>query len=345
MSIDYNKIQDVIGYEFENEDLLQQAFIRKSYSEENGGQNNEVLEFIGDKALDLAVIRLMMERFGEFTDNKEFYEFRLKNPKYFQTKLKEGNFTDIKKDLVEKKALSKSMDRLGFNKQLIMGNGDIKTNAQNQDSVKEDLFEAIIGAVALDSGWDMDEITSVVEVMIDFNSYFNNEEDKYENYVGKLQEWSQAQGYGLPTYNYYPTPDGFECIVFVDDNEDNNIVEEKGEAISRAKARMNSAYKAYKSLEKKGYIENEYKNAIKTLDEIQPLRQINELVQKKIIEKPVYDFKQYYDEKGKPIWICKMSIKGIEQKFTNQGPTKKEAQKLVASEMLVYLMMKNSNEL
>ena len=334
MSIDYNKIQDVIGYEFENEDLLQQAFVRKSYSAENGGQNNEVLEFIGDKALDLAVIRLMMERFGEITDYKEFAEFRLKNPKYFQTKLKEGNFTDIKKDLVEKKALAKSMDRLGFNKQLIMGNGDIKTNAGEQDSVKEDLFEAIIGAVALDSEWDMDTITSVVEVMIDFNAYFNNEEDKYENYVGKLQEWSQGKGYGLPTYNYYPTPDGFECIVFVDDNNDNNIVEEKGEGISRAKARMDAAFRAYKELESNGYIEGAYINAIEQLEELQSIRQVNELVQKKIIDKPVYNFIQTYNHSGNSIWTCEMTIKNLNKTFIDKGSSKKEAHRLVACQLL-----------
>ena len=47
-------IQGQIGYRFNNLDLLKQAFTRRSYSEENGGENNEVLEFIGDKALDLA---------------------------------------------------------------------------------------------------------------------------------------------------------------------------------------------------------------------------------------------------------------------------------------------------
>ena len=136
------KIESTIGYEFKNSDLLQPAFVRRSYSEEKGGQNNEVLEFIGDKALDLAVIRIMMERFGHITVDKQWQEFKLTNPKYFKTKYSEGKFTDIKKDLVQKKALAKSMDRLGFNTELIMGKGDISQNIQDQDSVKEDLFEA-----------------------------------------------------------------------------------------------------------------------------------------------------------------------------------------------------------
>ena len=46
-----NMVQAQIGYTFQNLDLLRQAFIRRSYTEEHGGENNEVLEFIGDKAL------------------------------------------------------------------------------------------------------------------------------------------------------------------------------------------------------------------------------------------------------------------------------------------------------
>ncbi len=40
-------VQNQIGYDFKNPLLLRQAFVRKSYSSENGGENNEVLEFIG----------------------------------------------------------------------------------------------------------------------------------------------------------------------------------------------------------------------------------------------------------------------------------------------------------
>lgn len=111
---DFSKIEQTIGYTFENKDLLQQAFVRKSYSEEHGGQNNEVLEFIGDKALDFAVVRIMMEQFGIITEDKEWSEFKLRNPKHFQTRYGEGKFTDIKQDLVKKQALSKAMDSLGF---------------------------------------------------------------------------------------------------------------------------------------------------------------------------------------------------------------------------------------
>ena len=80
-------IQNTIDYQFNNTDLLQQAFIRRSYSEENGGENNEVLEFIGDKALDLVVVKVMMKRFGNIT-NGDYQEFK--------TKYSEGEFSNIK---------------------------------------------------------------------------------------------------------------------------------------------------------------------------------------------------------------------------------------------------------
>ena len=54
---------------FKNLDLLNQAFTRRSYSEENGGENNEVLEFIGDKALDFAVIKLLIDKYGKMKKN------------------------------------------------------------------------------------------------------------------------------------------------------------------------------------------------------------------------------------------------------------------------------------
>lgn len=199
---DFSKIEQTIGYTFDNKDLLQQAFVRKSYSEEHGGQNNEVLEFIGDKALDFAVVRIMMEQFGIITEDKEWSEFKLRNPKHFQTRYGEGQFTDIKQDLVKKQALSKAMDSLGFQNYLIMGQGDTKQNRQDSLSVKEDLFEAIVGAVALDCGWDMDTITRVVESMIDFDSYFENDLENSQNNVALVQEWFQKNEGRLPQYQY-----------------------------------------------------------------------------------------------------------------------------------------------
>ena len=58
-----DEVQDKIGYQFDNPDLLLQAFTRSSYSTQYGGENNEVLEFIGDRVLDYFVIKIIADEF------------------------------------------------------------------------------------------------------------------------------------------------------------------------------------------------------------------------------------------------------------------------------------------
>ena len=71
-------IQDQIGYTFNNLDLLQQAFVRRSYSQENGGENNEVLEFIGDKVLDFFAVKFLTEKYGFFLSDTRAEEYIVK---------------------------------------------------------------------------------------------------------------------------------------------------------------------------------------------------------------------------------------------------------------------------
>lgn len=328
--LEESKIEDVIGYEFENKDLLQQAFVRKSYSEENGGQNNEVLEFIGDKVLDFVVIRIMMERFGEITEKKDYSEFKLRNPKYFQTKYGEGKFTDIKQDLVKKKALSNAMDTLGFHTYLIMGKGDIKQNIQDEPSVKEDLFEAILGAVAIDSRWDMEALKIVVENMIDFDAYFENDLENSQNYVGLVQEWFQKNENELPHYQYsteeYRCELQFEQYSFV------------GYGNSNPEAREKCAEEFYCWLEENGYIVDPIIEAVGEPDEFEAIRQLNELSQKRLISKPIYTFKEGKDEYGNIEWRCECLVEENERSFFNYASSKKEAQRMSAYEALLDLI-------
>ncbi len=128
-------IQDQIGYVFANTDLLQQAFIRKSYSNEHGGQNNEVLEFIGDKVLDYVVVKLLCKKHGRIVLDSDF--------KVYENDYSEGKLTEMKAKLVQKTNLAYRIRMLDLEQFLIMGGSDSKNNAQNEDSVQEDLFEAI----------------------------------------------------------------------------------------------------------------------------------------------------------------------------------------------------------
>ncbi|MDE7280573.1 MAG: hypothetical protein K2N36_02390, partial [Ruminiclostridium sp.] len=115
---DLEMIQSRIGHMFQNTDLLQQAFIRKSYAKENGGADNEVLEFIGDKVLDIIVVKFLIDKFGYLASDCDDYD---KNSDYneFCCEYSEGQLTEFKKKLVERNTLADRIDRLEFADYLI----------------------------------------------------------------------------------------------------------------------------------------------------------------------------------------------------------------------------------
>lgn len=316
-------IQNTIDYHFLNDDLLQQAFTRRSYTVENGTENNEVLEFIGDKVLDIVVVKVMMKRFGHITGG-DFEEFK--------TKYDEGKFTEIKKELVEGKMLARCIDRLGFNKYLILGKGDEKQKVYEEDSVKEDLFEAILGAVAIDSDWDMDELEEVVKMMLDFNEVFNNKENDIE-YVQEIQEWSQKKYKELPKYSIDETDDGYRCYLCLP-NIDYMFY---ADAISKSGSRFLAAKLAYEFLEENDML-------FSLIDEIgeadydKAINQLQELYQKRYISEPKYTFAEFKDNCGNSIWACTCYVDGIDYYFTNKSTTKKEAKKDSAYDMLCHIL-------
>ena len=137
-SYDLQTIQERIGYHFKNPDLLQQAFVRRSYAKENGGEDNEVLEFIGDRALDIIVVKILMEKFGFYASQCDDYN-TAGDFNEFCCEYSEGKLTEIKKRLVSKRTLANCIDQLKFADYLIIGEGDKRNHIEQEDSVKEDL--------------------------------------------------------------------------------------------------------------------------------------------------------------------------------------------------------------
>ena len=163
-----------IGYHFVNINLLIQAFTRSTYSKENGGADNEVLEFVGDRVLDFYVTKILIDRYGYMRENCSENSFKKNKDEFFVKEFDTPHkLTEIKKDLVEGPMLSKRIDILKFNELQIMGNGDILLNIGKKPSVKEDLFEAILGAIALDSKWDTVAIEKSVNIMLDMDGFLS----------------------------------------------------------------------------------------------------------------------------------------------------------------------------
>ena len=191
-----SQIEKKIGYTFKDKSLLMQAFTRSSFCNENRGVkgrefiSNEILEFFGDSVLSTAIISMMLR------DKTERYEHGV------YTRLKEGDFSNIRSKLSDKRNLSKSMAALGLQKYLLMGDGDAKLGIENEPSVMEDLFESIIGAVYIDCGMDISRVITVVAGMLDVSTYFSEEAPPIQSYKNALQEWCADKKRRLPAPVY-----------------------------------------------------------------------------------------------------------------------------------------------
>lgn len=177
------EIEKQIGYVFKDKSLLRQAFTRTSFCNEHrmrpGAkyQSNEVLEFFGDSLLSAAIVTLLMEDFAKR------YEHGI------STDLTEGDFSNIKSKLSDKRNLSLATERLGLQKYLLMGEGDSKLHVEREPSVMEDLFESIIGAIYIDSERDMQTVIGSVARMLDVKDYLTENKPPIQSYKNALQEW------------------------------------------------------------------------------------------------------------------------------------------------------------
>lgn len=368
--IEYVHVEKHIDYTFQNRELLRQAFTRRSYAQEHGGADNEVLEFIGDKALDLAVVQLLIRRFGRMEDGSPAVPVKssvtripLTPPRHgmFVCAYDEGELTKLKIRMVSKHYLADRMDELGFSKYIIMGAGDQKNNVGSAASVKEDLFEAILGAVALDCGWDLSVISSVAEVMLCLEDFFLNDTD--DNYVRLIQEWEEDVNHVLPlfwfrkgyhdpaAYYYFISTMGhgakFQTPPSYNDNVnyycDLKLLDDlpvfRGWGASKSEARMNVCKLAYEYLLQKGYIkEFGIRDEINEPSEDFAINQLETLSRRGYFPLPEYTFSQEYDNDGNPIWQCRCSIKGFPSQLGKKRPSKKSAKKSAALNMLLYVL-------
>lgn len=189
---DVEKIEEIIGYTFKDRSLLCQAFTRASYCNEVNHrekikyQSNEVLEFFGDSILSATIVTALIKT------KSERYSRGIK------TSLTEGDFSNIRSKLADKKNLSDNIQRLGLQKYLIMGEGDAKLGIENEKSVMEDLFESIVGAIYIDSDFNIATVANSVEKMLDLAVYLKNKSTAVQSYKNILQEWCADKKRRMP---------------------------------------------------------------------------------------------------------------------------------------------------
>ena len=308
---DYQKVESAIGYHFNNGKLLKQAFFRSSFAHENGRESNEVLEFIGDKVLDLAVMRILLEKYAKSNDGEE----------YFKSNKQEGELTKIKSELVSTGYLAGSFDALFVEEFIYYGKSDLNNKATDIMSIKEDVFEAIIGSIALDSNWNMDKIIKIVKKLLHTDKFLK-QSDVDTNYVGQLQELASLAGLAAPVYSLELLRKDDSMMWHATCKIKGIKAVPNGFGFKQKDAKKDAAHQMIQLV--RVYIDNAETKRVQQDD---VFARINSYVQSGEISKPEYEFDESFDEDGNPYWECAASIYELGYTYFGYGSSKKEAQK------------------
>jgi len=136
MTEDFSLLERKLKIKFKNKDLLTQAFVHRSYINENPGFrlfHNERLEFLGDAVLELVVTEYLFQKYP-------------KKP--------EGELTCWRAALVNAKMLSEVAKRLGFNDFLLLSKGERAETGKARQYILANTFEAFVGSLYLDQGYE-----------------------------------------------------------------------------------------------------------------------------------------------------------------------------------------------
>ncbi len=132
----FSKFEERIGHAFENQRLLETAFTHRSYLNENrkpGAEHNERLEFLGDAVLELVVTEFL---YAKYPDKPE------------------GELTVFRAALVNTVSISDAAAKLGMNDHMLLSRGEAKDTGRARAIILANAFEAVIGALYLDAGYD-----------------------------------------------------------------------------------------------------------------------------------------------------------------------------------------------
>ena len=168
-----------IGVIFSDKKLLEQAFIHRSYLNEHrkaGLKNNERIEFLGDAVLELATTEYLYTNFER----------------------PEGEMTSWRSALVKGESLSFEAKRLGMEEYLKVSRGESKNAGKARDLILANAFEALIGAIYLDRGYDVAK--KFVEDHIIYKLAEILDKQHYIDAKSHLQELSQEKFLITPTY-------------------------------------------------------------------------------------------------------------------------------------------------
>jgi len=220
-------LENKIDYHFKNSQLLVEALTHSSISLDHAQHpfDNERLEFLGDAVLQLVITAHLFQIFPEF---------------------EEGPLTKIRTRLVSRTALKAYASNLELGKYLIMGRGEESSGGRERSSILGDSFEALIGAIYLDS--DFARARNFILQQAAAHLHRVTLEPEEINPKGRLQEILQSKAPSPPMYEHLEERGKahlkyFRCRVIWEGKELGI-----GEGRSKKEAEVAAATQALKSL-------------------------------------------------------------------------------------------------
>ncbi|MBS0589853.1 MAG: ribonuclease III [Proteobacteria bacterium] len=211
-----------IPYSFADEGLRERALTHRSV----GAHNNERLEFFGDALVNAIVAELLCDAFP---------------------KAAEGELTRLRARLVSEPGLAAIARDLALGDALHLGPGELKSGGFRRDSILADAFEALVAAVYLDGGWAAcrNFIRDLVTPRLASAAAMDDKDAKT-----RLQEWLQAHGEPLPTYELVATSGADHARTFdVECRIDSRNLRTEGHGSSRRAAEQSAALAMLTSLQ------------------------------------------------------------------------------------------------
>ncbi len=181
----HDQIETIIGYKFQNDELLTRALTHRSWAHENGSElnvaDNERLEFIGDSVLGLVIAEHL------FLENSE---------------MDEGELTLMKHHLVSTTMLAGLSQKIELGNAVMIGRGEEKTGGRSKPAILADTLEAVIAAIFLDGGYDS---ARGFIVKLFTNEFTKATPESSLDYKTLLQETLQAEKLSAPQYELLST--------------------------------------------------------------------------------------------------------------------------------------------
>ena len=179
MAIDFSLLQKNLDLQFQNTNLLKQAFTHSSYVNEHRHRHlkdNERLEYLGDAVLELTVSDHIFQMFPN---------------------MKEGQMTKLRAAIVCEPSLVEFAEVLHFGDYILLGKGEEMTGGRRRPALLADVFESFIGALYLDQG--LDTVRTFLAKYV-FPKVDHGEFLQFHDYKSQLQEYVQHQNLGHISY-------------------------------------------------------------------------------------------------------------------------------------------------